>query len=120
MTTPILTVTVSEDELIAASRDAMKRVLDTVFRTAGGHFDGGGPGFKLLRDRVETWCETFDFAPLIEKLSAQVVEAALREAINKAVQARAGIVLSRMIAEGDLDARIAAIVDQKIAERGGS
>ena len=57
---------------------------------------------------------------MYENHSDDIIEATLREVITKAIQARAGKVLSRMIAEGDLDARIAAIVEQKIAERSNS
>ena len=118
MTAPVLTINVSEEELEEATRSAIKDILNLAFQRPTGAWNRSGPAYTLMSRRVEEWYTSFDFSPLIEKLAAQIVEDSLREAINKAIQARAGLVLGRMIAAGDLDAMIAAVVEQKMAQQG--
>ena len=109
--------TASSKQIEDALNNAVRANLSGMFYGPGQYGKPAGPGYAVIEERILEWARTADLDEYIETEAMKAVEAVLPKAIERAIQNRAGVILSGLIRSGALDDQIASVIETKWAER---
>jgi hypothetical protein len=77
-----------------------------------------GPGYAVIEDRILDWVRTANLDQYIEKEAMKAIEKVLPIAVDRAIKNRAGTILAGLIRSGELDDRIAAVIESNWIKKG--
>lgn len=103
--------TASGKQIEDALNNAVRANLSSMFYGPSQYNKQAGPGYAVVEDRILDWARTANLDQYIEAEAMKAIEKVLPAAVERAIKNRAGVVLSSLIRSGELDDRIATVIE---------